>query len=348
MNFGLPQVEDFNHDDPRYWYIAGLALSSGVIPPSWNYNTSITLTNCRAFELDILQTFIINYVKAFESLRMPEPTSTKTEFGTTLAGRCIGSLFKRLGEVKRFNSYRHVGDLISTFSGANHKIDFLAAIGTDDAYSGFMAGVLAGTTFDSEGRRLTHKNSLLLRVLHEILFDDFGIPTEIDVNPHEDAIKHTARLGNTKHNILLPRRHYLKVHAAGLALLEQDVLNGCAPQYGATYRVPGATALNPYEQFAWTCPELLNQEVKSATVQADLHHYVDRVASVQPAGPHRAVRLIGSNEVDFHSFRIRLSFTPPDVALDLAADPVMFTDVENPTCVIANSHPVTTNRHGAI
>lgn len=312
MRFDLPQADTFNPFDPRYWYIAGLVTSGGILPQHSTHAACIHLTHDRKWEADLLHNFLDQYFEQFERAtftgRYPKTTVNETAFAVALASKMINNIAKRLALAPAldslvsngaFNGYGSWGEAILEKT-SERSLFFLSGMITQESYAGFMAGFLAGMASAPTGRVFTHHTSRLVQAINEALFTDFGIPTELNINPHQDPVMYTARGRIAPHALLLRREHYLKVQDAGLAHWDQDYVLGGGEQ-------------------------------------APLELVADPIDSITPAGNLPAVMICGNPIEVWKNFLFHSDFEPNEAAIELATMGEIFAEISDPAAVIANA-----------
>jgi hypothetical protein len=292
----------FNHLDPRYWYIAGLVISGGSLPRHPTHAAAVYYPESRAWEAQLVREFLERYFDQFEKPtfvgRHPKTTVAPGPFGVTLASKAINSIIKRIGE-REPRTGGDYGDFILSESGEESSLSFLHGMTSEESYAGFMAGFLAGMSHEPDGRAFSHRNVHVVRVMNMVLFEDFGIPTELIINPNEDPVMYRGRKITNPHTLVLHREEYLKVQAAGLAHWDRDFLLNGGPHL-------------------------------------PLDITLDSVASILPAGEDAGHPVTGdSGEFVSHmNFLFHSEFEPNPAALDLATMKELFVEVLDPAEII--------------
>lgn len=305
MHFDTPQKEPFDRLDPRYWYIAGLVISGGNLPRHQTHAAVIYYPNSRAWEAEILRKFLVSYFEQFDKPsfvgRHPKTEVTDSPLGVALSSKMLNSIVNRLSHQPPKPSEDY-GNFILSETDDERSLFFLRGMTSPEAYSGFMAGFLGGMAHAPNGRTFLHRSAQVVRTMNTVLFEDFGIPTELIINPHEDPVMSQWRKVNNPHTLVLHREEYLKVQEAGLAHWDQDFILHGGPHL-------------------------------------PLNLTLDSVVSIRPSGEDNGTPIIagaGEEFVSYRNFLFHPEFEPNPTAIDIATMNELFAEVVNPAEIIKN------------
>jgi hypothetical protein len=309
LNFDPSIYAISTRDDERFWYLAGLVFMAGKFSDDTR-PARIHLPVAREWELTHLKGFLEG-VQSRTNARnghrqVLEVKITRAGPLVTLTSRVIDRILESLTLVQH-SSYRNPARF-----PVENEFNLLtnAELISPETHAAFMAGILAGSEIVPEGRKIAHTNSNVVMMLHTFL-KEFGIPTEVKINPYEPVILPQKRRTLHIHHLILYREHYTKVQAAGLAFWDRDLLFDGGKQSG-------------------------------------LDLFTDPILKIEPAGVQRGFEVKGPGVGTFNGFVLDLNFTPNEIAMDIASMEELFADVSDPAAVIAAAPAHLTHVHGAV
>lgn len=301
MRFDFKQDVPFWDQDPRYWYIAGFFTAAGDIPPHPTHAACARVQPDRVWELTLLKEFLDAYFDTFEKDSFIGRYPITEIRNSAISSKMVNMIVNRIGTVQEDRKDKGTFGTLLLGGVNDDSLSFLNNMHGISAYAGFMAGILAGGTVIGPGRVIMHRNSRFLRALNHYLFVHFGIPSETDINPHEDPVLFYRTAGFNVHQLGIRRGDYLKIMDAGLAHWDEDYINHGGPQ-------------------------------------SPLDRYYDAITEIRPAGilPGIELEVDDNGVIHWGGFSFDPEFEVDARALDIATMEELFVDVVNPQKVLAD------------